>query len=86
MSHPAANWKCKCGRGPSIDHGVGEYCSGRIVIENLEHQLALAREGLHKIDGGFCEGNEPGDHGKCEEWMRDVARLTLAALAQAKPS
>ncbi len=48
-SHPAANWKCKCGRGPSLEHSIGGYCEARLIIERLENALSIAGEALKRI-------------------------------------
>ena len=39
MSHPLQNWRCVCGRGPSIEHQVNGYCSGKEVINRLQKEL-----------------------------------------------
>lgn len=59
MNELLANWKCKCGRGPSIEHPVNGYCVSKPIIEDLETQLAKAKAELEvQREGGYHEGYE----------------------------
>lgn len=73
-----ANWQCKCGKGPSMDHSVGGYCSGRLIIEALESELSRVKEELnnHKdfIYGQYREYWEFGfetDEQKNKQYVYD---------------
>lgn len=69
MSNPAENWKCKCGRPPSLEHGIGEYCQARISIEKLESERdALAKE-VERLSGKtqFCP--------QCEVYAKEIEGL-----------
>lgn len=47
----------------------------------LKSQLSVAKEALNHIDAMFCEGNAE-EHGKCEQSLRDRARLALQKLRE----
>lgn len=81
--HPLQNWRCKCGRPPSMEHQVGGFCEGKNIIERYEKALAIAWEALSKnveynhrdAEGPELRAQNEGNYRRSKDAMRRIEEL-----------